>query len=384
MISGIKTIDDFNFKGKRVLLRVDLNSEIINGEVSLNKRIIEHAKTISELKKKGAKVIVIAHQGRPGSEDFISLEKHSRLLNKYVKIKFIKDIIGEKATSEIQNLKDGEAILLENIRFLKDEFKLEGKNKFVETLSKLCNIYVNDAFSVSHRAQASISLFPLIMGSCIGRVFEREFESLKKIDLKNSLIILGGNKVEDVVELVGKGKILSGGILSIEGLMAKGYDLGLENKLREKDKDIIEKLKGVKGLILPSDLAIYENKKRVDLELDEFPRNTRILDIGKKTISMYEKEIMKAKKIFFKGTLGHTGYKEFSLSTERILRTMKKSKAFCFIAGGHTSTAVEKLKIKEKDLGHVSISGGALIHYLAGRKLPGLEALQKSLKGKPY
>src|SRR3989344_5526639 len=145
-----KTLDDFNWKGKRVLLRADLNSEVVRGKVILSDRIVESVKTIRELLRKGARVVVLAHQGTPGSADFISLKQHAKLLSEFVKIKFVNDILGNKAVEEIVGLKNGESLLLENVRMLKDEFSPYLKNDIVRILSPLFDVYINDAFSVCH------------------------------------------------------------------------------------------------------------------------------------------------------------------------------------------------------------------------------------------
>src|SRR3989344_5384893 len=150
-----KILDDFNFKGKRVLLRADLNSEVDDGKVVMGERIVESAKTIKELIKKKAKIVILAHQGRKGDKDFLDLRQHAKLLNKFVKVKFVADVIGKSALHEIGKLKDGEALLLDNVRFVDDEMKPSLDNKIVKIFAPLFDIYINDAFSVSHRAQTS-------------------------------------------------------------------------------------------------------------------------------------------------------------------------------------------------------------------------------------
>ena len=205
---GFKTLNDFNFKGKRVLVRSDLNSPISDNGVVLNDRIIESAKTISELKRKGAKVVVLAHQGQGGRADFVSLQGHVKLLNKFVKIRFVKDIFGEKALEEIDNLKSGDALLLENVRFSEEEFRPD-RSKIVRTLKNKFDYYVNDAFSVCHREHASIVGFPRFLPSLIGRLMEKELKNLDKIKGSGKLFILGGNKVEDVMLLIKEKNILS-------------------------------------------------------------------------------------------------------------------------------------------------------------------------------
>src|SRR3989344_612948 len=243
----MKTLSSFNFKGKIVLLRADLNSDVHKGRVIESERIEESAVTINELKRKKARIVVIAHQGQPGKSDFISLKQHAKLLSKYTKIKFIEDILGKKAQDEIKNLRNGEAILLENIRREADEFKPNKRDNKLLNLAKLCDVYVNDAFSVCHRAQASIVLFPRYLPSFAGRLLEKEASALKKIKLKSCLYILGGAKPEDNIKLLKENKVLACGLFGQLCLIAKGKNLGAQNKYLKKqlilNKNIIQKLK---------------------------------------------------------------------------------------------------------------------------------------------
>lgn len=375
---GFRTLDDVSVKGKRVIVRVDINSEIVRGKVVLSDRIREHARTIKELVGKKAKVIVLGHQGQPEKRDFISLKEHCKLLNKFIKIRFVKDVCGELAVREIEDLKNGEAILLENVRFEKDEFSSSNDSKIIKVLGGLGDLFVSDAFSLVHRNQASITGLARVMKSCIGRVMERELSNISKIKMKNALFILGGAKCEDNLLLLKKRKILSTGVFSLMCLIASGHDLGMENRRLKGETSVIKEIKkNIKNIKLPVDLAIKKKGKRKDMVLEGFPQNSRVLDIGIKTIEMYEKEIMKAKRIFWKGTAGYVENKNFALGTKRLLKAIEKSRAFCVVAGGHSSTAVELFGIRESKIGYISLSGGALIHYLAGKKLPGLEVLKK-------
>ncbi len=373
---SFKTIDDFNLQGKRVLLRVDINSEIINNRPIMSDRIKLHSQTISLLKKRKAKVIVIAHQSNPGKYDFTSLKNHVRLINKYTKIKFVKDIIGKKAENGINNLKDGQAILLENIRFLKEEFTPSKTNKLTKFFKDKIDIYINDSLSVSHRDQTSITIFPLIFKSAAGPVLINELRNIEKIKFKDSLYILGGNKIEDVMLLVNR-NILSTGLFSVLCLIAEGNNLGLENKALRKQMKYLKTIKkNLPHIKTPIDLAFSIKGKRKEINLNELPTNHLALDIGAKTIEYYKREIRKARRIFWKGTAGNIDIKGFSTGTISLLKEIEKSNAFCVIAGGHSSTAIDRFHINRKKIGYISISGGALLYYIAGKKLPGLEALK--------
>ncbi len=377
----MKTLSDFSLKGKRVLLRSDLNSEVINGKVIESDRIIESVRTIKELKMRKAKVVIMAHQGKPGKKDFLSLRQHARLLNKYTKIKFVPDVIGDRAKKEIIRLKEGEALLLENVRFEKDEFKPEKKknNKIIKNLMPFIDIYVNDAFSVCHRNHVSMVLFPKYVESCAGRLLEKEVKALKKVKIKKCLFILGGAKPEDNIKLLKGQRVLACGLFGQLCVISKGKDLGAQNIYLKDELKLIPKLKKkLKNVLMPVDFAVRKNGRRVELRLEEFPSKYEIFDIGKKTQELYVKEIMKAKSIFMKGPAGYYSDKKFSEGTKKILRAIIKSRAFSVLGGGHLNNALKVLRINKRRFGHVSLAGGALIYYIAGEKLPGLTALESS------
>lgn len=374
----IKTLGDLNLRNKRVLVRVDLNSEIVNGKVMFSERLTAPIETIKYLQERNCKIVLIAHQGRHGEKDCISLRQHARFLNRKIKVKFVEDIYGRKALSAIDNLKPKEVLLLENVRFLKEESKLTN-NRLVKVLAGKFDVFVNDAFSASHREQASIILFPRKLDSCIGLTFEKELKNAEKLDVNNSLLILGGNKPEDTILLIEKtrAKILPTGLLAPLVLEALGYKLGLEDKILEKYRKLIPIIKkNIDRIKIPADLAV-DSGKRVDLIVEEFPSNYPVLDIGKETIESYKREIKGAKKIFFKGLAGLCNNEDFSLGTRRLMKAIEESKAFSVFSGGHTLSAIDRFGIKKKRLGYVSLSGGALVYYLAGKKLPGIEAIKR-------
>ncbi len=397
-------LDDVDVKGKTVLVRVDINSPLdASKKVLDNERIREHSKTIKELSEKGAKVVVLAHQGRKGDEDFISLKEHALLISKYVgrEVKFIDDVIGEKAKKAIKSMKEGEVILLENLRFLDEETKElspeeHSRSKLVKTLSKLADIFVLDAFSASHRSHASIVGFSKILPTYAGRVMEREITSVEKALLPgNNVYVMGGAKPEDclaVIEhlLVNKPasvqKVLACGVLGEIFLLAKGYDLGEGTKDFLESKDFMKFVPKAKELIekygykieLPVDVAFEEKKKRREIKVEELPVKQMILDIGKLTIRRYCSIIKEASVVVLKGPAGVYERKGFEIGTEMILKAISSSKCFSLIGGGDTSVAIEKLGIDKKKFSFISLGGGALITYLSGEKMPGIEALTKS------
>lgn len=370
-----KTLDDFNFKGKKVLLRSDLNSPVVKGKVVMNDRISESAKTIVELKRKGASVVILAHQSRPGRKDFISLKQHAKLL----KVKFVDDVIGSKAKREIDMLKNGEAILLDNVRKVDDEFAPSVNNKLVKAFKDF-DIYLNDAFSVSHRKQTSLVSFPKVMKSGVGRLMEEELKHLEKLKkMKGCLFILGGAKPVGNIDLMKINKnVLVCGLFGQLCLTAGGYNLGAQNKVLKRYLRYVNILKRISGSCgRPLDLAVNTNDKRKELNMDEFPSKYYVYDIGRKTQKAFVKKIEEAKCIFMKGTAGYCEDKKFCAGTFALLRAIAKNKGFSVIAGGHLTTALKESGISKKRFGYVSLAGGALEEFLAGKKLPGLEALRR-------
>lgn len=377
MYKKYRTLDDFDFYGKLVLVRADLNSEISGGKVEMNDRIIESAKTIKEIQNKGGRVVVLAHQSRPGKKDFRNLKEHAFLLGKYIRIKFVPEVIGTKARKEIDNLKEGEALLLDNVRAVKAEFDNKSDSKLVKFFSKF-DIYINDAFSVCHRSQSSVVAIPKkIRKRGIGRLVERELKGLSKISLKDSLFILGGAKPEENSLLLGNKNVLTCGIFGQLCLIASGKNLGAQNKFLEKDMKIIPELGRKMGRAqVPSDLAVKINGKRKELKIEKFPSKYEVYDIGPRTAKRYVKEIKSAKSIFMKGTAGFCEEKQFCKGTKKLLKAIEKAKGFSVLSGGHTSNAVKKLRINKKKLGFLSLSGGATVHYVLGNELPGLKILE--------
>jgi phosphoglycerate kinase len=372
-----KTIDDLNVKGKTVLVRVDVNSEIVKGKVVMSDRIRESAKTIKELSRKGARVVVLAHQGQQGKRGFIGLRGHARLLNKFVNIGFVDDVIGKKAVGRILKLKNGESFLLDNVRFVKDEVDPKGKD-LVNILSRVSDYFVNDAFSVSHRRHQSIIGFPRVLESAIGRVMEKELNGLRKLKVSGGIYVLGGIKTEGNVSLIGKKKILSTGYLGLLALKAKGYKLGSYEKVLKSEMKYLPLIKrNLNKIETPIDLGIEVNGKRQDIGIDELPTKYKILDIGPKTVEKYTKIISKSKSVFFRGSAGFVEDKIFAKGTVELYKAMMKSKGFTVVGGGHSISVLEKFKISKSKFNYVSLSGGALVNYIAGKKLPGLEVLRK-------
>lgn len=368
-----------NLNGKNVLLRVDLNSNIVDGKVILGERIKQAAESIKFLKRKGARVVVIAHQGRPNGEDFTSLRSHAKFLNKFTKIKFVNEVFGMLVRQEIRSLKNGGAILLENVRMSKEEF-MKTPNSMSRFFLDECEVYVNDAFSNSHRNHTSMVGFKGKLPSYAGILLERELKALKKINLKKTLLILGGAKPKEDSDLLGRGEVLACGLFGQTCLFSLGFKFGFQEKyLRKTIRDfqkIQKKIKGKLGrVVTPVDFGVKVKGKRKDLNLTDFPSKYEIFDVGPNTLKIFVEKIRGAKSIYMKGPVGDFSSKGFEKGTFEVLRAIASSRAFSLIGGGHLSNAITKSKISVKKFGHVSLSGGALLEYILGKKLPGLVAL---------
>lgn len=399
------TLDDVKVKDKVVLVRVDFNSEIDpeTKKVTSDVRIRAHAETtITELAEKGAKVVVLAHQGRKGDPDFIPLKQHAEILGKILKcpVQFVDDVYGEKAKKAIKNLKGGEILVLDNVRGFDGETKNgtpeeHAKTELVQNLAPLADLFVNDAFAAAHRGHVSIIGFTAVLPSVAGRIMERELKSLSKaLDKpeKPCLFVMGGAKADDSLEISKyvlsnsiADVVLTGGVTSQVFLAAKGYKLGEKNMAFLEKKGLTGLIPGIKelmkkypkGIVTPEDLALDVNGKRKEISLDKLPTEYSIFDIGTKTIKNYGKLAASAKSIVLSGPMGVYENKEFAVGTKKVFEAIAKSKAFSLAGGGHTISALQEFGLSDK-ISYVSTAGGALIEFLMGKKLPGVVALEEA------
>jgi len=399
------TLDDVKAKDKVVLLRVDFNSPVDpeSKKVIDDARIRAHGETtIKELTEKGAKVVILAHQGRKGDSDFIPLKQHAEILSKVLgkPVKYMDDVFGEKAKDAIKNLKSGEILVLENVRTYAAETK-EGtpeehaKTELVKNLAPLANLFVNDAFAAAHRAHVSIIGFTTVLQSAAGRIMERELKSLNRVlenPEKPCVFILGGAKADDSLEISKyvlnnriADYILTGGVVGHVFLAAKGFDLGKPNTDFLEKKELMGLVPGIKELMqkypdkikTPKDLAVEVNGKRKEISVGELPIDHPIFDVGAKTVEDYVKVIRNAKSIVVSGPMGVFENSEFIFGTKRIFEEIANSKAFSLAGGGHTIAALQEFGLSNK-ISYVSTAGGALIEFLMGKKLPGVVALEKA------
>lgn len=403
MVKEFNTIDDFDVEDKTVLVRIDINSPVDPGSGIIldDTRLKLHAQTVKELSNKGAKVVLLAHQSRPGKKDFTNLSQHADALSDILnlRVKYIDSLFSTSAKEAIKSLKPHEILLLENARFFSEETLSrtpleQSKTILVRELTPLIDYFVNDAFAAAHRSQASLVGFTVNTPSAAGRVMEKELTVIQDA-LDNvqhpCVFLLGGMKPDDSIDVMENvlsngtaDSILTTGIVGNIVLWASGADIGEVNRefiasrgyagMVDKAKELIDRF-GDK-VKYPIDAACEIDGERVDIDYTEIP-NEAIFDIGVKTISYYAKEIRDAKAIFANGPAGVFEDPKFAMGTEDLINAIANSKGFSLIGGGHIAAATAGLGCEDQ-MSHVSSGGGACISMLASKKLAAVEALKNS------
>jgi len=393
-------LDNVDVKGKTVLIRVDINSPIDpkTGEILDDTRIRECAPTIKELAMKGAKVVVLAHQGRAGDEDFTTLQKHAKKLSAAVgmPITYMPDLIGPFSINNIKMMRPSEIVLLENVRMLSEEgLNLTpeelAKTHMVRMLKSVGQVFVNDAFGAVHRSSSSLVGLAHVLPTYAGRLMERELNGLGKAlsPERPCVYILGGAKFDDSLRIIenvfAKGiadTVLPGGLVANALLVAAGADLGKPNidlmnakgypKEAERAKRLIDqygdKISG------PVDFVVNAGGQPKVVSIEELPTEFQILDIGPKTVEEYSKAIAGAKTVVANGPLGAFEKAGFEKGTFGVLKAMADSQAFTVLGGGHIVAATQAAGLASR-MKHVSTGGGASITFLTGGKMPVVEAL---------
>ncbi len=401
------TLDDFNLRGRTVLVRVDINSPIdpSTGRILDDHRIRSHLETIKDLEN--AKVVILAHQSRPGKNDYTTMDQHairmSQLLGK--RVEYVDGLFDSHVRTRIGNMKSGDKILLENTRFYAEEITLKGESDWnkhkgthmVSNLAPLVDFFVNDAFAAAHRAQPSLIGFAEVVPNIAGRVMQKELEDIGRAFKENNrpkIAILGGTKIDDSMEVAehmlsqeSMDTILTTGLMGNIFLMASGHDIGkgsvdvLKREFTDYDalvqraKKILERW-GDK-IRIPRDIALNVDESRKDVGLEELPSEYPIFDIGLETLMDYTKELINAKLVIVNGPAGVFENEDFSIGTTELFRAVAHSDAFSIIGGGHSVAVLEKLDI-EDEINHISTGGGSCINFLAGKPMPGIEALERS------
>jgi phosphoglycerate kinase len=392
---AIRTVDQVDLKGRRVFIRVDFNVPLDEkSEITDDTRILLSLPTIRFVIEAGRKVILASHLGRPkGKRDpKYSLSPVAKRLSETlgVRVALGADCIGEEVQGQIEAMKDGEVLLLENLRFHPEEEKNE--ESFSKALALLCDVYVNDAFGAAHRAHASTEgMTRYIETVAAGFLMMKEIKSLEKALVnpeKPYVAILGGAKVSDKIGVIRNllekvTTLLVGGGMAYTFLKAKGFDVG--KSLVEADQidlslHLLQEAEGKIKFILPSDHIAAERmdaqaRSRV-VKNGEIPSDWICLDIGPETVSLFSEEIKSARTIVWNGPMGVFEMKPFSQGTFAMAEAVANSSAFSIVGGGDSVAAVNKAGVGER-ISHISTGGGASLEFLEGKKLPGIEALRK-------
>ncbi|QLH75152.1 MAG: phosphoglycerate kinase [Methanomassiliicoccales archaeon] len=396
------TLDDFDLNGKTVILRVDINCPLKQGslEIEDDNRIKQIMPTLRELAEKGSKVVIIAHQGRPGEWDFCPLDRHAELLGKHLgrKVGYIDDLYGERAISAIRSMRPGDVIVLKNVRELsceqeKRSMEEHAREEMVQKLAAEADLYVSDAFGAAHRAQCSLIGFQAVLPSAAGRLMEKELTALGNVfndPRRPCLFVLGGSKFSDSIKVIDRvltkriaDQVILVGLSANAFLKARGVDLGKVSEevlMREFTAENLEAAKRLlreKGerILLPLDVGVDDDGKRRDLMVGDLPSDRQILDIGPLSVEKFKKVISNAGTVFMSGPAGVFEREEFSLGTRELMMAAVTSSAFTVIGGGHTVAASEKFGLYDR-FSYVSTGGGALETYLLGKALPVVEALK--------
>ncbi|PIR93218.1 phosphoglycerate kinase [Candidatus Falkowbacteria bacterium CG10_big_fil_rev_8_21_14_0_10_43_10] len=387
-IKSVKSLSDL--RGKKVLVRCDFNVAIKGKKIGDDFKIVQSLPTIRYLTAKGAKVIIITHLGRPQGKKVASCKlsvissKLTKLLGK--RVTYVEDCAGKRARDAAEKMKDGQIVLLENLRFYKDEE--ENNREFAKGLAELADIYVNDALAASHRKHASVCAVQEFLPSYAGLLLEKEVLNLQKVlhPVRPFVIIIGGAKLETKVPVMKNLRkktdaVLIGGMITYDFLAAKKWSTG-KYKVEKSQKRLAKRLL-YRNVILPLDFVVSNKTNgrgvvRV-VNAQELPKNFWQFDIGPQTIREYARHIKSAKTIIWNGPMGmfeSEHFKHGTLAVARLVAAVSSGRAFGIVGGGETATALKQTKMIEY-VDFVSTSGGAMLEYLAGNKLPGLKNIIK-------
>jgi phosphoglycerate kinase len=387
--------------GKTVLLRLDLNSPIDPSSLSIldDKRFREHVPTIQALKE--SRLVIVTHQSRPGKKDFTTLAAHAEKLEQLIKrpVRYIDDIFGHYARESVRAQKPGDVLMLENVRFNAEEnltMKPEeaAKCHLVRGLATIGDLFVNDAFGTSHRSQPTMVGLPFVMRSVAGLLMEREVLTLSRV-FSNAprpvSVVLGGTKVDDSIAVAQHmlryhiaDQVIVIGVVANIFLQAMGYDIGrpsahlIQQLKYEKEVGKARELLTEFGerIVVPEWVAVREEGARNEYPVSAIPAEAPVLDLGMDSVLSLSERILESGTVVFNGPAGVFEDRDFASGTFELLKAASKT-PFSIIGGGHTAAVVEQLGI-EKDFTHISTGGGACIEFLTGKKLPAVEALERS------
>ena len=395
------TLDDVDVEGKTVFLRVDINSPLdpASKRILDASRIMATVDTLRDLR--GARVVLGAHQSRPGKYDFTSLELHARVLQMYHngRVIYVDDIIGPRAQGAIEALKKGEVLVLDNLRKLKEENRIGSpeelaKTELVTTLSPFFDLVVNDAFAAAHRSQPSLVGFGEVLPMVAGRLMQCELEALSRVihnPERPCIFVLGGAKVEDRLPVMRRvlrdgiaDRVLVGGLIHKAFHISQGYMSKMLDSLTEEEQRMVSEsadmLERYGGLIeLPIDMALDVKGERVEVQVNKLTDEKNIYDIGLNTIARFSDQIKRAGTVVAEGPLGMFERRSFDTGTKELLRAMAECNGFTVVGGGHLGGMASMMDV-DRRMSHVSTGGGALLTLMAGERMPVIEALEHAKK----
>lgn len=400
----MKQLEQIELSNQRVILRADLNAPLkvdSNGQMQITDdgRLKASVSTIELLIKKNAKIIILAHLGRPKGERKPELslkpiaKRLSELLNK--KIEFVEDLNEPNLKNKIDELNPSEILMIENIRFEKDETSKDPaeRNRLAQKIAQIGDFFVIDGFGVVHREQASVTDIARLLPSAAGKLVEAEQKAFDKV-LNNPerpyVVVLGGSKVSDklgvIKNLINKvDLLLIGGGMAFTFLKAKGFEVGQSLLEQERIEEVNQLMKVAQEknvqIVLPVDVVISKEldgsseEKTVDVE--NIPSDQKGLDIGPKTIDLFSSKLNQAKTVVWNGPMGVFEVKEFSNGTKEIAQKISELSAYTVVGGGDSAAAIRLLGLDESKFDHISTGGGASLELLEGKELPGLKVLEE-------
>ncbi|WP_329079029.1 MULTISPECIES: phosphoglycerate kinase [unclassified Streptosporangium] len=395
----MKDISEFDVDGRRVLVRADLNVPLEGGVITDDGRIRASVPTIKELAGRGARVVVVAHLGRPKGKPNpeYSLAPVAKRLGELLgaDVAFATDVVGKSAQDVVEGLQDGQVALLENLRFEPGEESKDDEERaaFATKLAAFADVYVGDGFGAVHRKHASVYDVPGLLPHAAGRLVLAEVEVLRKLTDETErpyVVVLGGAKVSDKLGVIGNlltkvDRLLIGGGMAYTFLAAQGYEVGgslLQEDQLDKVRGFLDEAgrRGVE-IVLPVDvLAAVEFAEDAEYEVVDataIPADREGLDIGPRTRELFAGKLADARTVFWNGPMGVFEFEAFSGGTRAVAEALIASEAFTVVGGGDSAAAVRRLGLPEDGFSHISTGGGASLEYLEGKTLPGLVALER-------
>ena len=406
---GIRTLDELQVEGKTVLCRVDINQPVdrATGTLKSINRIRACVPTVRELSDRGAKVVLLAHQGSDIEyKNFYCTRPHAAVLTELLgrEVKWIDDVCGPAAREAIRSLKNGEILLLDNVRFVSEEQTLfemklrltheqQAKTQLVEKLAPLADCYVCDAFAAAHRDQPSLCGFEQLLPSAMGRLFEKEYCAVSQVmeaPERPCVFVLGGAKISDAFlmmqTVLSRGvadRILTGGLVGNIFLASQGCAIGqgsIDFIMKSNYGEFIDRARELyaqygERIVLPKDLAWVENGERGEAALGEVPEAIAAIDVGHETVEAYREFIFSAGTVFVNGPMGVFEQSESEYGTRQVWDAIAETKAYTVLGGGDSITATEKYGLSDK-MSYICTGGGALIRFLSGEELPVVQALR--------